>query len=104
MTLHVFVFGGYRSQCLAQITDIFCEIKGIILVTRAVVTVCLDWKGADCPTRLNSDVDLLIFDTKTGCQGLETPGRGFEDLPLSLNNSLLSSWPYFGIQCHTMSF
>lgn len=84
----MFVFGGYGSQCLAQITDIFCEIKDIIAVTRGLVTVCLDWKGADCPTRLNGDVDLLMFYKKIGCRGLETPGRMFEDLFLALNKDI----------------
>lgn len=30
-----------------MIIDIFCEIKGIITVTREPNTVCLDWKRAD---------------------------------------------------------
>lgn len=74
----MFVFRGYGSQCLAQITDIFCKIKGIITVTRELVAVCLDWKGADCQMELNSDVDLLMF-YKIGFQGLKKTGRMFED-------------------------
>lgn len=38
-------FQGYRSSHLAQIIDIFCEIKSIIAVTREPVTVILDWKA-----------------------------------------------------------
>lgn len=35
---------GYRSPHLTMSIDIFCEIKGIITVTREPNTVCLDWK------------------------------------------------------------
>lgn len=54
--------GVLRSSYLAQIIEIFCEIKSIIAVTREPVTVRLDWTGTGRSLlQLSNRVKVIIF-------------------------------------------